>query len=161
MMNAWVPQEEVTVHDKPEYFFALEEFRRSRASDAGTDQMVFLHLTVHEWKPSVFKEILRNWKIFRKHVTCPLYVVGGVEDVEKWEAFVSLLGFKPFIDVVLENGRSRRLFVHFAGATSVKEHNKATHELIATDEQHRVKHRDDCPVVSASPLPDAGIQRRG
>ena len=145
MTDAWVAQEEVTVHDKPEYYFALEEFRH------GEEQMVFLHLTIHSWKPSVFKEILRNWKLFRKHVTCPLYVVAGVEDVEKWEAFVSLLGFKPFIDVVLENGRPRRLFVHF------KENNKATHELLVTAERHQEHHRDNQPVVSASPVPDAGV----
>lgn len=128
--EAWVPQEEVTVHDTDTYFFALEEFRR------GEDQMVFLHLVVHEWKPSVFKEILRNWKLFRKHVTCPLYVVAGVEDVEKWEAFVSLLGFKPFIDVVLENGRPRRLFVHF------KENNFHDEPLVAA-KQHLADQRDD------------------
>ena len=144
MINDWVPQEEVTVHDTNTYYFALEEFRR------GEDQMVFLHLTIHEWKPSVFKEILRNWKLFRKHVTCPLYVTAGIAAVEKWEAFVSLLGFKPFIDVVLENGTPRRLFVHF------KENNKATHDLLYTAKQRRNK-RDDQPVVSASPLPDAGV----
>jgi hypothetical protein len=115
-IDHWVLQDEVPVIDKDDYYFAIEEYRR------GEDQMVFLHLTVHKWTPSVFKEILRNWKLFREYVTCPLYAIGGVEHPEKWEAFVSRLGFKFLIDVVCENGAKRRLFVHY------KENNKAQNE---------------------------------
>jgi hypothetical protein len=108
-MPSWVPDAEVVIHDKPEYFFSSEVFRR------GEDQMVFVHVTVRQWKPSVFKELLRNWKLFRDPMTCPVYAVAGVEDVDvaKWEAFASLFGFKPSIDIVTENGQHRRLFIHF------------------------------------------------
>lgn len=103
----WKSQGEVVFNDSPGYHAALEEFRR------GHDCMVFLHLTVWKKRASVYKEILRNWVIFRKHVTCPLYAVGGDVDQDKWEAFVSKLGFKFLTNVVCENGVSRRLFVHF------------------------------------------------
>jgi hypothetical protein len=107
LIDGWVPQGETAVLDKPEYYFALEEFRR------GEDQMVFVHITVRKWTVSVFKEILRNWKLFREYVTCPLYAIGGVEDLDKWETFVSRLGFKFLQDVICENGEHRRLFIHF------------------------------------------------
>ncbi len=107
MQRDWIAQPEQIVHDKDEYHFAVEEFR------CGEKQMLFLHLTIHKWSPSVYKEILRNWKLFREFVTCPVFATGGhVTDTLKWEHFVSRLGFKFLQDVVLENGAERQLFVH-------------------------------------------------
>jgi len=102
----WQISEEQPIIDKDAYYFAIEEFRR------GEDQMVFVHLTVHDWSLRTFKEILRNWKLFRSHVSCPLFAVGGVQDAAKWERFVSRLGFKFHSNVVCENGAERRLFIH-------------------------------------------------
>jgi hypothetical protein len=45
-------------------------------------------------------------------VTCPVYAVGGVEDTDLWEHFVSVLGFKFLQDVICKNGAHRRLFIH-------------------------------------------------
>lgn len=99
---------EIPLIDKDEYYFAIDEYRMDSAV------LVFVHLTVHEWTLSVFKEILRNWKLFRECVTCPVFAVGGVEDtdVEKWERFVTLLGFQFHMNIVCENGFERRLFIH-------------------------------------------------
>lgn len=102
----WTPQGEVPIIDCPDYYFSLEEFRR------GEDQMVFVHVNVYRWTASVFKEILRNWRLFRQHVVCPLFAVAGEDSSEKWERFVSRLGFKFHSNVVCENGAERRLFVH-------------------------------------------------
>ena len=102
----WQAQPEVILIDKAEYHFAVEEFQR-----AG-DRMVFLHLTIHQWTPAVYKEILRNWKLFRECVTCPLYAVGGAKDPATWERFVSRLGFKFLSNAVCENNAERRLFIH-------------------------------------------------
>lgn len=102
----WLAQDEHALIDKDTYYFAVEEFR------CGERSMLFLHLMVHHWTPTVFKEILRNWKLFRECVTCPVFAVGGVEDTEKWERFVKRLGFQFHMDIVCENGAHRRLFIH-------------------------------------------------
>jgi hypothetical protein len=108
---------ETEVINKDEYRFTVEEFKR------GEDQMVFLHIDILKWTPSVFKELLRNWKFFREHVTCPLFAYAGA-DQETWEHFVTRLGFRFFQDVVCENGALRRLFVH------TKENNNALTHFI-------------------------------
>lgn len=123
----WELQEEVSVIDKAEYYFALEEYRR------GDDRMVFIHLCVHVWTPSVYKEVLRNWKMFRECVTCPLFAVAGVEDVAKWERFVTRLGFKFVSNVICENGAERRLFIH------IKEQEN-NHEPLVTAIRHDCRH---------------------
>lgn len=112
-MSEWGPPQEVPIIDKDEYYFAVDELRRPR-DDGSEDQMVFIHLSIFKWTPSVYKEVLRNWKSFREHVVCPLYAVGGVveEDVAKWERFVTRLGFKFLTNVVCTNGAERRLFIH-------------------------------------------------
>lgn len=102
----WTSLGETEGINKPEYHFAIEEFR------CGEDQMVFLHLTVRKWSVSVAKEILRNWKLFRQCVTCPVFANGDGGDQVKWEAFVSLLGFQFLTNIICENGVERRLFVH-------------------------------------------------
>lgn len=107
MTNAWTSQGETVGIDKPEYRFTIEEFR------CNEDQMVFMHLEVHKWSPSVAKEILRNWKLFRQCVRCPVFAYGGEGSVEKWVRFVSLLGFKFLTNIICENGEHRRLFVHY------------------------------------------------
>lgn len=97
--------QEIPVIDKPEYYFALDEFRK----DEG--QMIFVHLTIRKWSTATFKEIIRNFQLFRQCVTCPLFAVGEVDDA-KWAKFVSRLGFKFHSTVVCENGAERRMFVH-------------------------------------------------
>lgn len=143
----WIAQEEVVVRDLEEYHFALEEFRR------GEDQMVFVHLTVHEWTLSTFKKILREWKLFRECVTCPLYAVGGVEEPQRWEKFVSRLGFTPLAEVICENGAKRRLFIH-----TIK-NNKAQNERQISTDQHseRLVKQHHEPVVCADAVSDAGV----
>lgn len=96
---------EIPVIDKPEFYFAFDEFRRDN------NVMLFVHLTVRKWCPSVFKEILATFRLFRQYVTCPLYAVGKYDDA-KWAKFVSRLGFQFHSNVICENGAERRLFVH-------------------------------------------------
>lgn len=122
MSDDWRALDEQVLIDKDTYHFAIEEFQR------GEDRMLFVHLRVRKWSLSVFKEILRNWRLFRECVTCPVYAVGGVDDTTKWERFVTRLGFRYLTDVVCENGATRRLMLH------TKNNNKAVNELqILTD----------------------------
>lgn len=145
MSDDWQAQEEITVLDTPDYYFAVEEFRR------GADQMLFVHLTVHNWKVSVFKQIIQQFRAFREFVVCPLYAVAGVEDIEKWEAFVTYLGFKFLTNVICENGAERRLFIH------IKEI-KVQHEQQDDAADPTVSAADQQPVVCAVPVPDASVQ---
>jgi hypothetical protein len=155
MMDAWTSQGETEVINKPEYHFALEEFRR------GKDQMVFLHLTVKKWNTDVAREILRNWKLFRQCVTCPVYAIGGTDDTEKWEKFVSLLGFKPLMPIVCENGAKRRLFMH---TNKEKNNERSVATANQRDDGQQLKYErrvSDEPVERSGPLSDAGVPERG
>ena len=95
-----------TVLDKPEYCFDIDEYRR------GQDQLLLAHIQVRQWSPTVFKTILREWRVFRQCVTQPLFACAGPGDTEKWERFVSHLGFRFLRNVICENGEPRRLFIH-------------------------------------------------
>lgn len=92
--------------DYPEYRFEIDEHRR------GSDQLLQAHLRIFRFTPSVLKRIRREWKLFRTCVTAPL-IAWGEDDDEKWEHFVTSLGFKPLgQDVVCNNGACRRIFIH-------------------------------------------------
>ena len=94
------------VLDKPEYLFDIDEYRR------GQEQFLLAHISVHEWSPRVLKMILHDWRLFRQCVTAPLFACAGPGDTDKWERFVSRLGFRFLRNVICENGEPRRLFIH-------------------------------------------------
>ena len=150
----WKSQGETDVIIKPEYQFRIEEFR-----DGEDHQMVFLHLNVSSWTPTVAKEIIRNWKLFRQCVPCHVYGVCGEGDTAKWERFVSALGFQPLMNIVCENGQERRLFVH-----SINKNNKNEQPVLEDDKREpefqSERQRHDQPLVSASPVSDASVRRR-
>lgn len=73
--------------------------------------MLLAHIRVAHWSPSVFKSILREWKLFRTCVKAPIFACAEVDD-DKWERFVSRLGFKFLHTVICNNGETRRLFLH-------------------------------------------------
>jgi hypothetical protein len=91
--------------NRPEYRWELDEYR----NDAD-EQMMFAHLTVFKLTPSLIKQMLATWRLFREHVQCPLFAIGEVDD-DKWSRFVSLFGFKFLMEVVCENGQHRRMFI--------------------------------------------------
>ena len=103
--DEWVPQGEKPVIDCADYCWTIEEFRR------GEDQMVFAHLTVHKWTPRVWRNLQHVWTLFRKCVVCPVWIVGA-DGTDKFDRFVSRLGFRFHSNVVCKNGAERRLFVH-------------------------------------------------
>jgi hypothetical protein len=95
----------------PDYCFEIDEYRRQRAGTRGGDQLLLAHISVARWSPSVCKRIDQQWVLFRQCVTAPLFACAEVAD-DKWERFVSRLGFKPYQLVTCENGELRRLFIH-------------------------------------------------
>jgi hypothetical protein len=93
----------------PEYEFDIDEYRR------GDEQFLLAHIYFRKFSPSILKRVLREWHIFRQCVTSPLYVHSGSAggDQDKWERFVSLLGFRPTgINIICNNGATRQLFIH-------------------------------------------------
>lgn len=93
----------------PEYSAVLDDF-----GNADGDQMCLMHIDVDHTKftPRVMKRLLHEWSVLRTVVTAPLYGIEDTPDDDKWERFVSLLGFQnTFTRVDCTDGCSRRLFV--------------------------------------------------
>lgn len=88
-----------------DYWFDLEEYRR------GQDTLLLAHLRFDRFTASILKRVKQQWSTFRKCVTAPVFALGEVDD-EKWERFVSLLGFRFCKQVICLNGETRRLFLH-------------------------------------------------
>lgn len=106
MPDDWHSVREDIVLDHPEYQLSLEEYRR------GEDQMVFIHLYVwKDWSAKLLKRFMHEWKILRKHVTCPLYACADIDD-DKWSKFVQLFGFKPLSEAICTDGKTRRIYWH-------------------------------------------------
>ena len=98
----------VAIHEvisTPEYEVHIDEHKR------GQDTFLLVHIRIHVFTSSVFKKIKTQWRALRQCVTAPLFALAELDD-EKWERFVSHLGFKFLQDVTCENGKSRRLFIH-------------------------------------------------
>lgn len=101
----------------PDYKFELDEYR------SGKDTFLLAHLRFWRFSPSIMKRVLQQWSTFRKCVTAPVFALGEVDD-EKWERFVSLLGFKFCTQVNCINGASRRLFVNTLDGNAQLKHFK-------------------------------------
>lgn len=111
---AWQRANEVIPIDDDDYQLRLTE-ERDGDQEAGASpprSMVFIHLKVKRWTASVLKRLLRDFRILRQHIHCPLFAYAD-EDDEKWEHFVTHFGFEPLTTVSLNNGEVRRLFCHF------------------------------------------------
>lgn len=91
--------------DDPDFTLSLEEYRN------GAHQMMFIDLGVRRWSPGMLRRFADGWKIFRKHITCPLFAFPDVDD-GKWEKFVTRFGFKPLSTIQCTDGSFRRIFWH-------------------------------------------------
>jgi hypothetical protein len=73
--------------------------------------MLFAHLRFSKFSPSLLREALHDWAVFRECVSAPVFCVGENDDA-KFERFVTLFGFKSLNTDVVWEGKSRRLFLH-------------------------------------------------
>jgi hypothetical protein len=89
-----------------DFWLELDEYRR-----AGGEQFLLAHIRVHRWSPSVFKQIKHVWTTFRSCVTLPVFACPEVDD-QRWVKFVTAFGFKPFQQVICNNGARRPLYIH-------------------------------------------------
>lgn len=90
---------------RPEYWLEVDEYKR------GADQFLLAHFRVARWSPSVFKQALNDWQVFRQCVRAPLFCIGERDD-ELFHHFVTRAGYRPLQNVICENGIERRLFIH-------------------------------------------------
>jgi hypothetical protein len=86
--------------------------------------MLFAHITIKQFHPSLLRRMQNEWQLFRQHVTAPIFAVGEVDD-DKWERFISRFDFKYQQHVICENGQRRRLFVSFAINKQEEKHERA------------------------------------
>jgi hypothetical protein len=94
-------------HDTDYCKFEIEEYR----TDEG-HPMLLAHLHVKQWSPSALKKIRHDWKVFRQHITAPLFATPMVDD-DKWRKFVTLMGWRPTGQMVLcRDGIERPIYIH-------------------------------------------------
>lgn len=86
------------------YWLDLDEYRR------GQDALLAAHVRFERFSPSIMKSVIVGWRAFRQCVSAPVVAIGEVDD-EKWERFVTRLGFRYFKEVICINGKKRRLFI--------------------------------------------------
>lgn len=129
---------EHTILDYPEYEFNIEEHRR------GEEQFLFAHFAF-KTKPNaqILKRVLREWKLFRKCVTAPLYAAYFQDgDMELWKHFVGLLGFKPTgFTIPLNNGVQRPLYIHTVSNDQIE--HQLNPEHVALGSAERCAHHGD------------------
>lgn len=100
----YVAFHEVVEHD--EYWFDIDEYRLDGK------QFLLTHIAFEKFSPKIYKQVLHEWECFRKCVKAPLYAMCDDGDPDKWERFVSRLGFKPTgINIICNNGAKRQLFI--------------------------------------------------
>lgn len=89
-----------------DYWFEIDEYKR-----ASGEQFLLVHLQFFNWSPSVFKRLLRDWRVFRQHVTAPLFACPRDADAKLFK-FVTRTGWHFQQNVVCNNGETRPLFIH-------------------------------------------------
>jgi len=89
---------------QPEYRSVLHELRD------GDQQMLVMHIDVHQFKPSVMKRMIREFTTFRSCTDAPLFAIEPSPDDAKWHCF-SHLGFRYSSRVECTDGLTRRCYV--------------------------------------------------
>jgi hypothetical protein len=87
-----------------DYWCEIDEYRR------GEDQFLLAHIGVYRWSPSIAKQLVREFKLFRETCRAPLFACHLAD--EKWVKFVALLGFRFQQPIVCDDGITRALFIH-------------------------------------------------
>jgi hypothetical protein len=90
-----------------DYLFELDEYRRL----TDNAQMMLAHIRVYRWSPTIFKRCLREWRLLRTIIKCDIFV-SPQDDTPEWHKFVTAMGFKPFTQVICNDGVKRPLYLH-------------------------------------------------
>lgn len=104
----------------PEYQAVLDEF-----DDNGTPRLL-MHIEVEPslFNARVFARLINEWVALRECIDAPIFALEPEPDDDKWERFVSRLGFSyASTRVDCTDGQSRRLFVSNKKKNEQQEHN--------------------------------------
>lgn len=93
-------------HETSDYTFELDEYR-----DEHGQQLMLSHIRMKRWSASVLKRLLRDWRVLRQCVTCPLFACPQVDDA-RWVKFVTRLGYRPLQKIICNDGLERPLYIH-------------------------------------------------
>lgn len=85
-----------------DYILELEEWHEG----------VLVHFRVSRFSPTVLKQMKREWQLFRRAVTCPLFVIEPPGSDDKWRHFVTSFGFKPHMHIPCTTGESCQMYIH-------------------------------------------------
>lgn len=121
--------------------FEIEEFARGPGDGAAT--MLLVHARFERWTPSILKDCLKHWQLFRTVVTQDLFASPQVHDA-KWEKFITAFGFVPLLDAApCHDGETRPIWIHYGKPI-----------LVIRDEKDRYA---DEPLGPAGSRPPKGI----
>jgi hypothetical protein len=99
--------ERIEIVDETDYIGSVhvEEFEDG-------SQMIFVHMDVYYWGPSILKKMIAQWPVFRASLaSTPLFCMGTVDDA-KFEKYVTRFGFEYLSDIPCTDGQVRRLYVN-------------------------------------------------
>ena len=125
---------------QPEYRSVLHELR-----DEHDNQMLVIHMDAEPstFAPSVLKRMMNEFSALRSCTEAPIFAIEPNPDDDKWERYVSHMGFEYSSRVECTDGLSRRCFV------SKKKNNN-------DDLQHFIQQHER-PVERTAAVPLAGV----
>jgi hypothetical protein len=88
-----------------DYWCELDEYE-----NASGDKLLLAHIGVYRWTPSIAKQLIREFKLFRTACPSPIFACHDAD--AKWFKFVSMLGFRFLQHIKCEDGVTRQLFIH-------------------------------------------------
>lgn len=89
-----------------DYWFEIDEYE-----SASGEQFLLVHLRFFNWSVAVLKQVIREFRLFRKHVHAPLFACPPAIDA-KWFKFVSKMGYRFQQNIICDDGETRPLFIH-------------------------------------------------
>lgn len=110
--GAYESSERLTVYDGTEYIASCHTERLPEGQE-----MIFFHLDVYYMSPSVLKDMLENWKRFRRDVPVRLFCMLTDENKASRRLIEKYFGFIPVMVIPCTDGKDRTIFVNF-GPTS-------------------------------------------
>lgn len=108
------------VRDTPAYQCELDVYER-----ASGDTFLLAHIVMLRWTPSAFKQLMREWKLFRQCVRAPIFACPKEHDA-RWVKFVTALGFEYLTETICNNGAQRPLYIHVIKDNVVRDQNQST-----------------------------------
>lgn len=80
------------------------------------EEMIFFHLDVFYMSPEVLRDMIDNWKRFRRDVPCTLFCMLTDENKASRRLIEKYFGFVPLKVIPCTDGKDRTIFVNHGPA---------------------------------------------